>query len=54
MDSSSPKLGYDVQLISRHLRCDLGAPNVFNRGRAGSYYGGVLTCVGGAPNVFLF
>ncbi len=45
LDSSSPRLGYDVRLISRHLRCDIGAPNVFNRGRAGTYYGGVLTCV---------
>jgi hypothetical protein len=44
MDVSSPSLGYDVQLISRHLRCDIGAGSVFNRGRAGNYYGGVLTC----------
>jgi len=43
LDKSSPTLGYDVQLISRHLRCNLGAPNVFNRGRPGTYYGGVLT-----------
>ena len=43
LDSSSPTLGYDLHLISRHLRCNLGAPNVFNRGKPATYYGGVLT-----------
>ena len=54
LDGCSPSLGYDVQLISRHLRCDLAAPNVFNRGSVGSYYGGMRTCAPAASHNYTF